>query len=99
MRAWITKEVGSGNSQKIPGGETGTYTIWDADNWEKAKKDMTVLYADLEEKSQPAFAHAPTLQQNVIGSGQPNAVGVSQPQTSVGVAPAGSAPHLKSFQA
>jgi CCR4-NOT transcription complex subunit 2 len=42
-------------SQKIHGGEQGTYTYWDPDNWEKARKDMTVMYSDLEEKGTPAF--------------------------------------------
>jgi len=38
------------------------YTFWDPDNWGKERKDMTILYADLEEKTQPAFAPGPTLQ-------------------------------------
>jgi CCR4-NOT transcription complex subunit 2 len=42
-------------SQKIHGGEQGTYTYWDPDNWEKARKDMTVVYSDLEDKGTPAF--------------------------------------------
>ncbi|KAI0793031.1 hypothetical protein BC629DRAFT_1250434, partial [Irpex lacteus] len=50
MRIWITKETGTPSSQKVAGGEQGTYTYWDAENWEKARKEMTVLYADLEEK-------------------------------------------------
>ncbi len=62
MRIWITKETGTPSSQKVAGGEQGTYTYWDAENWEKARKEMTVLYADLEEKSQPLFAPSVTLQ-------------------------------------
>ena len=62
MRLWITKETGTPSSQKVPGGEQGTYSYWDPENWEKARKEMTVLYADLEEKSQPVFAPSITLQ-------------------------------------
>ncbi|KAF7799436.1 hypothetical protein EIP86_010671 [Pleurotus ostreatoroseus] len=62
MRLWITKETGTPSSQKVPGGEQGTYTYWDPENWEKARKEMTVLYSDLEEKSQPVFAPGATLQ-------------------------------------
>ena len=62
MRLWITKETGTPSSQKVPGGEQGTYSYWDPENWEKARKEMTVLYADLEEKSAPVFAPGPTLQ-------------------------------------
>lgn len=50
MRLWLTKETGTAASQKVPGGEHGTYSYWDPENWEKARKEMTVLYADLEEK-------------------------------------------------
>ncbi|THH17260.1 hypothetical protein EW146_g3510 [Bondarzewia mesenterica] len=64
LRLWLTKESGTSPSQKVPGGEQGTYTFWDPDNWGKERKDMTVLYADLEEKSQPVFAPGPTLQLN-----------------------------------
>jgi CCR4-NOT transcription complex subunit 2 len=56
MRLWLTKEQGLPVSQKIPGGEQGAYTYWDPDNWEKARKDMTVVYSDLEEKSTPVFS-------------------------------------------
>ncbi|KAG5644760.1 hypothetical protein DXG03_007668 [Asterophora parasitica] len=61
LRLWITKESGTSPSQKVPGGEQGQYTFWDPENWVKERKDMTVLYADLEEKNVPAFAQAPTL--------------------------------------
>lgn len=62
MRLWITKETGTPSSQKVHGGEQGTYSYWDPENWEKARKEMTVLYADLEEKNQPVFAPSVTLQ-------------------------------------
>ncbi|KAI0315595.1 hypothetical protein OF83DRAFT_1164717 [Amylostereum chailletii] len=55
LRVWLTKESGTAPSQKVQGGEQGIYTFWDPDNWCKERKDMTVLYADLEEKSQAAF--------------------------------------------
>ncbi|KAG6852462.1 hypothetical protein C0991_011764 [Blastosporella zonata] len=56
LRLWITKESGTSPSQKVPGGEQGQYTFWDPENWCKERKDMTVLYADLEEKNTPAFS-------------------------------------------
>ena len=61
LRLWITKETGTSPSQKIPGGEQGTYTFWDPENWGKERKDMSVLYADLEEKSVPVFVQGPGL--------------------------------------
>ena len=65
LRLWLTKESGTTPSQKVAGGEQGTYTFWDPENWGKERKTMTVLYADLEEKSQPVFAAGPTLQANI----------------------------------
>ena len=62
MRLWITKETGTPSSAKILGGEQGTYSYWDPENWEKSRKEMTVLYSDLEEKSTPVFAPGQTLQ-------------------------------------
>lgn len=70
MRLWITKETGTPSSAKIPGGEQGTYSYWDPENWEKSRKEMTVLYSDLEEKSTPVFAPGQTLQ---IAQQQPQA--------------------------
>ncbi|KAF7977699.1 hypothetical protein HWV62_2958 [Athelia sp. TMB] len=61
LRHWITKETGTSPSQKVQGGEQGTYTFWDPENWQKERKDMTVLYADLEEKTLPAFLPGPGL--------------------------------------
>ncbi|KAF7297580.1 NOT2 family protein [Mycena kentingensis (nom. inval.)] len=62
LRLWITKESGTAPSTKIPGGEQGLYTIWDPEAWTKEHKEMSVLYADLEEKTSPAFAQGPGLQ-------------------------------------
>ncbi|KZV64133.1 hypothetical protein PENSPDRAFT_556470, partial [Peniophora sp. CONT] len=50
MRVWLTKEAGTAPSNKVAGGEQGPYTVWDADGWTKERKEMTILYADLEEK-------------------------------------------------
>ncbi|KAF4617728.1 hypothetical protein D9613_005838 [Agrocybe pediades] len=63
LRLWITKESGTAPSQKVQGGggEQGQYTYWDHENWTKERKEMTVLYADLEEKSVPAFVPGPGL--------------------------------------
>ena len=69
MRLWITKETGTPSSQKVPGGEQGTYTYWDPENWEKARKEMTVVYSDLEEKSQPVFGPGATLAMAGAGPG------------------------------
>ncbi|KAF8527030.1 hypothetical protein BU17DRAFT_74080 [Hysterangium stoloniferum] len=67
LRHWLTKETGTPPSQKVPGGEAGTYTFWDPEAWAKERKDLTVLYADLEEKSIPAFVQGPGLQ--AVGGG------------------------------
>ncbi|KAG6829795.1 hypothetical protein H0H92_003450 [Tricholoma furcatifolium] len=61
LRLWITKESGTPPSQKVPGGEQGQYTFWDTESWVKERKEMTVLYSDLEEKNSPAFALGPGL--------------------------------------
>ncbi|KAG6850206.1 hypothetical protein H0H93_016385 [Arthromyces matolae] len=63
LRLWITKESGTVPSQKVAGGEQGQYTFWDPENWCKERKEMTVLYSDLEEKSVPAFAQGQGLVQ------------------------------------
>ncbi|KAJ4482495.1 NOT2 family protein [Lentinula aciculospora] len=55
LRLWLTKDNGSNPSSKVPGGESGQYTYWDPENWTKERKDMTVIYVDLEEKGNPAF--------------------------------------------
>ncbi|KAH9932732.1 uncharacterized protein BXZ73DRAFT_89892 [Epithele typhae] len=56
MRIWITKENNTQPSAKVPGGEQGRYAYWDPESWEKGQKEMSVLYADLEEKNHPVFA-------------------------------------------
>lgn len=64
----------------MPGGEQGQYTFWDPENWAKERKEMTVMYADLEEKNVPAFVHGlglvPT--QPVGQIGQPTQAGNGQ---------------------
>jgi CCR4-NOT transcription complex subunit 2 len=69
LRIWITKESGSAPSTKIPGGEAGTYTWWDPESWTKERKEMTVRYADLEEKNVPAFVMGPGLVLNQATQG------------------------------
>jgi CCR4-NOT transcription complex subunit 2 len=76
LRLWITKESGTAPSAKVPGGEQGLYTIWDADNWTKEHKEMSVLYAELEEKNVPAFVAGPGL----VPVGQQGAQAPPQPQ-------------------
>ena len=78
LRHWLTKETGTSPSQKVPGGEAGTYTFWDPESWTKERKELTVLYTDLEEKSMPAFVQGPGLQphpQTQPSSGMNVAVG------------------------
>ncbi|KAG6845618.1 hypothetical protein H0H87_006671 [Tephrocybe sp. NHM501043] len=71
LRLWITKESGTSPSQKVPGGEQGQYTFWDPENWCKERKDMTVLYADLEEKNTPAFSQGTGLVLSASAQVQP----------------------------
>ncbi|KII91068.1 hypothetical protein PLICRDRAFT_80682, partial [Plicaturopsis crispa FD-325 SS-3] len=61
LRMWITKETGTSPSNKVTGGESGTYTFWDPENWQKERKEMQVHYVDLEEKSVPVFVQGPGL--------------------------------------
>jgi CCR4-NOT transcription complex subunit 2 len=78
MRLWLIKERGLPASQKIPGGEQGMYAFWDPENWEKSRKEMTVMYADLEEKN------ATTFQPGVTGTQQVQATTtVQQQQTQI----------------
>ncbi|KAL0570568.1 transcriptional regulator [Marasmius crinis-equi] len=85
LRIWITKESGAPASQKIPMGETGQYTYWDPENWMKERKDMTVLYSDLEEKTSPVFLPGPGLVPATGGQQQGQVVGAVQPgQPTVG---------------
>ncbi|GJJ15507.1 hypothetical protein Clacol_009785 [Clathrus columnatus] len=69
LKHWLTKETGTPPSQKVQGGEAGTYTFWDPESWSKDRKELTVLYADLEEKSVPAFIPGPGLQPATINVG------------------------------
>ena len=62
LHLWITKESGTSPSQKVAGGEQGTYSYWDPENWERSRKDMVVLYADLEEKPATSIPQSQTLQ-------------------------------------
>jgi NOT2 / NOT3 / NOT5 family len=86
LRQWITKETGTTPSQKVPGGEQGRYTFWDPDNWAKERKEMNVMYADLEEKNVPAFVPAlglvPTQAAAQVGQ-QPTQVSSGQQQAQV----------------
>jgi len=79
LRLWITKESGTSPSQKVQGGEQGEYTYWDSERWVKERKEMTVLYADLEEKNVPAFLPGPGLALAQAGQGQ-GAIGQQQAQ-------------------
>lgn len=78
---WITKETGTSPSNKVTGGESGTYTFWDPENWQKERKEMQVHYVDLEEKSVPVFVQGPGL---VLAQGpqqtQPGSIGQGQGQ-------------------
>ncbi|TFK70534.1 hypothetical protein BDN72DRAFT_877708 [Pluteus cervinus] len=80
LRLWIIKEVGSTPSQKVPGGEQGLYTYWDYNNWSKERKEMTVLYGDLEEKSAPAFLPGPGLVPTPQGQSQAAVLNQQQQQ-------------------
>lgn len=62
-----------GNSQKVPGGEHGAWHVFDPESWSRERKEATVLYADLEEKPQPAFAPGMTLQQSLAAAQNPQA--------------------------
>lgn len=66
LRLWIANESGHAqHSKPIDNGrgEQGHFTFWDPDNWEKGRKEFTVMYADLEDKSTRAFT-GQTLQPN-----------------------------------
>ncbi|KAH9480383.1 General negative regulator of transcription subunit 2 [Psilocybe cubensis] len=78
LRLWITKETGTSPSQKVQGGggEQGSYTIWEPENWAKEPRNLTVLYSDLEEKSHPAFVNTAGL---VLANNQSQAQVTQQP--------------------
>lgn len=85
MRLWLTKEQGLPASQKILGGEQGAYTYWDPDNWEKARKEMTVVYSDLEDRGTPGYptnGSTPGQQGNAGVVGTPGVGAVQQSQLS-----------------
>ncbi|KAF8133877.1 hypothetical protein EV363DRAFT_1567580 [Boletus edulis] len=89
LRVWITKESGSAPSTKIPGGEAGTYTWWDPESWTKERKEMTVRYADLEEKNVAAFVMGPGLvlnqaAQTAQGQQAPGTIGSQVPNQPAG---------------
>lgn len=85
LRLWLTKESGTSPSQKVAGGEHGTYTFWDPDGWGKERKDMTVLYSDLEEKNAPVFAPGAALTLNgPAGAQQQGQAGVIGAQAGAG---------------
>lgn len=71
--------------QKVPGGEQGQYTYWDPDMWQKERKELTVLYADLEEKSTPAFLPGSSAVTAPTAQGQGQQVQSSQIQQGQGI--------------
>ncbi|KAL4249812.1 CNOT2/3/5 family protein [Abortiporus biennis] len=94
-RLWITKETGTSPSQKLIGGEQGIYSFWDPENWEKSRKEMTVMYSDLEEKSNPVFPPSQTLQ---MGSSATPTNQQQQPQPQQQQQPQIAAGRVGSFQ-
>lgn len=80
MRLWLTKEQGLPASQKILGGEQGAYTYWDPDNWEKARKEMAVVYADLEDRGTPGYPANGGAQGQQVGAGVVGTPGVGTVQ-------------------
>ena len=72
LRVWISKE-GAQLIKHLPAptgaagtiGEVGYYTYWDVDNWTRERKEMTVVYSELEERSAGGvFPPAQTLEQS-----------------------------------
>jgi CCR4-NOT transcription complex subunit 2 len=58
LRIWLTKDTTTTTTTtKIPGGEQGCYIVWDPENWTRERKELAVIYTDLEDKSIPTFAH------------------------------------------
>lgn len=83
MRLWITKETGTSPSQKVVGGggERGHYSYWDPEDWVKARKEMTVIYSDLEEKNTGVFVPSQTLQLATPGATPAPPSAQPQPQS------------------
>lgn len=84
-RLWIIKENGASPSQKINNtGEVGVYQCFDPENWERQRKHMQVLYADLEERTPtvPTYQGGNTgaLQQQGFQGQQQNAPGLGPSQ-------------------
>ncbi|CAE6416457.1 unnamed protein product [Rhizoctonia solani] len=49
-RVWLTKESGTSPSQKTNTHESGVYTFFDPENWERVKMHARIQYDQLEEK-------------------------------------------------
>ncbi|KAG9091539.1 hypothetical protein FRC07_011836, partial [Ceratobasidium sp. 392] len=49
-RVWLTKETGTSPSQKSSTHESGVYTFFDPENWERVKMHARIQYDQLEEK-------------------------------------------------
>ena len=79
LRLWLTKEQRSTKTLENGLGEVGTFTYWDPENWEKSRKEFTVMYSDLEDKSTPAFT-GPTLQPTVVSAQQQQQIQAAQVQ-------------------
>lgn len=80
LRLWLTKEQGLPASQKILGGEQGAYTYWDPDNWEKARKEMAVVYSDLEDRGTPGYPVNGGAQSQQVSAGVVGTPGVGAVQ-------------------
>lgn len=63
QRVWLTKDGSAQASSKVPGGETGAWVVFDPEAWARERKEATVLWADLEEKTHAAFPPMTTLPQ------------------------------------
>jgi CCR4-NOT transcription complex subunit 2 len=61
QRLWLTKEGMPAAHAKTAGGEAGAFVVWDADAWAKDVRELSVLYADLEEKLAPVFPQTAAL--------------------------------------
>lgn len=62
-------------SQKVPGGESGQYHVWDAEGWCKERRDMVVMYGELEEKGGGAATGVSGMSPGLGASYAGNAVG------------------------
>lgn len=68
-RVWLTKETGTSPSQKTSTHESGVYTFFDPENWERVKMHARIQYDQLEEKHNvplnPAAAVQGQVQQGI----------------------------------